>query len=129
MKNSKELGLFLTVGLVSAGVNFFSFYLILSLVGASYIVASTIAYILSVVIHFLGNRSFTFRVDHLDLTPQLKKYLVLLAINYCVTIMAVSTTVEICHLSPYLGTIIAIALTVGVGFLLSKRWVFNGKKS
>lgn len=127
MRSTRQLGLFLTVGLVSAIVNFVSFYVIWSLLGAGYVIASSAAYFLSVITHFFGNRNITFNMSHVNLTPQLKKYIILLVINYCITLIAISTSVEIYHLSPYLGTIIAIALTVGIGFLISQRWVFNGK--
>lgn len=128
MKSAKQLALFLTVGSLSAVVNFFTFYIVWSLLGVSYLIASSVAYFLSVVTHFLGNRYYTFQTRHLKLAPQLKKYGLVLAINYCITLMVISTSVKAFHLSPYIGTILAIGSTVMIGFLLSQRWVFHDKE-
>lgn len=124
MNNVKQFFLFLTVGSISAVVNFFTFFCTFNLMNLDYRFSVSIAYILSVVVHFLGNRYFTFQSHRQHSFSQIKRYMVLLLINYCLTLATVTTSVALLHLSPYIGIVLAIALTVGIGFIISKKYVF-----
>jgi len=85
----------------------------------------SLAYVLAVVIHFLGNRHFTFKSFQQPVSQQIPRYLVLAVINYFVTISAMYAVVEIFHYSPYLGIIFGIGGTVITGYLLSRFWIFK----
>jgi putative flippase GtrA len=125
MKQYKTLALFLSVGAASAVVNFGSFYAAYHLLAIDYQVAASIAYALSVAAHFLGNHLVTFRSAGTEVLPRLKKYAVMLAINYVVTLLTITFCVSVLGLSPYLGVVIAIAATVTTGYLISQKWVFK----
>ncbi len=126
MNQPKQVFLFLSVGGASAVVNFFSFYLAFNVCGMNYKIAASIAYALSVAAHFIGNHTITFRErEPVDVSPRLKKYAVLLLVNYCVTLFTVTASVNWLHLSPYAGIVLAIAVTVIIGYMLSQKWVFK----
>lgn len=125
MNNCKQFFLFLLVGSLSAIVNFFTFFCTFHLLNLDYRFSVSVAYILSVMTHFLGNRYFTFQSHHEPSFSQIKRYMVLLLVNYCLTLAIVTTSVAILHLSPYLGIVLAIAFTVGIGFIISKTYVFK----
>lgn len=124
-KHATSFGLFLSVGAISALVNFLSFAFFWHTLGLHYQVAVTFAYILSVITHFTGNRHFTFKQANNALSSQISKYLVMVALNYCVTLFVMHTVVVTFHLSPYLGIIASIAATISTGYIMSRCWVFT----
>jgi putative flippase GtrA len=115
---------FLLVGASSAIVYFLSFTLLWEFFHLNSKVAISTGYVLSVVVHFCGNRYFTFQAGQRHLKKQLPRYLVMIFINYLITLAVVHFVVNICLLSPYLGIAASIAATVMVGYFLSKFWIF-----
>lgn len=116
---------YLTIGTLSAVVYFTAFALLYNLLKVDYKIAVSIAYFLSAIFNFLANRYFTFQSHGKDLFLHLIKYTAMLAINYLITLAVVRFIVENLELSPYLGILGAIALTVGSGYLMAKYWVFQ----
>lgn len=123
--NQSSMLLFLLVGALSAIVNFASFSLLWKIFSINYQIAVSIAYILSVIVHFTSNRTITFKSYRENALQQIKKYLVLIVINYIITLMTLHIAVMILNLSPFLGIIFAIGLTVCTGYLISQFWVFR----
>lgn len=123
--NKRSILSFLAVGAASAIVNFASFGIFWSLVGLPYAYAVSIAYVLSVIFHFTANRHITFKSQGTNFLPQLSKYLVLIFINYFVTLFIVNYVVTVLHLSPYFGLVMAIGATVLTGYFMSRYWIFQ----
>ena len=91
----------------------------------NYKIAVSIAYLASVLTHFIANRRFTFQSHGHNLWPHIAKYCSLVVINYLITLAVVHIIVVELFLSPYLGIVGSIIATVLVGFLLAKLWVFT----
>jgi len=115
----------MTVGTISTTVNFSSFFLSWNMLHFNYKIAATIAYWLSVVAHFFGNRRFTFSGHDQQIRKQLPRYSVLLAFDYTVTMTAMMIAVEALKLNPYFGLIGSVGITSCTGFFLAKTWVFK----
>lgn len=117
---------FLCVGGFSAVVNFGSFTAMWHYLHWPNALSVTVSYFLSVLVHFLGNRYITFHeTKHQPLWDNLKKYGVMVFINYFISLLIVHVGVNNFHLLPPLTVVISIIVTVGLGFLLSKKWVFK----
>ena len=116
---------FLAVGATSALVYFLSFSVLWHFIHFTYQIAVSIAYALSVVVHFTANRRITFRAHGHALAAQLTKYFVMVAINYGITLWIMHGIVTNLNLTPYLGIMCSIALTVATGYLMAKFWVFR----
>ncbi len=125
MKPYKQILLFLSVGAGSAIVNFCAFALAWRVLKMDYKLAATLAYVLSVVVHFTGNHYITFQHRESNMIKRLKKYSVLLLVNYLTTLITITICVSVIHLSPYLSMAIAIMVTVIIGYALSQKWVFR----
>lgn len=123
--NYARLGLFLFVGAVTAAIYFALFTITWKWLHFDYKFAVSIAYILSVIFQFLANRQFTFKSKKENLLYQISKFIVLLMINYIITLIIVITLVNQFLFSPYLAIILSLGITVITGFLLSKLWVFK----
>lgn len=123
-----EIQRFLKFGLVgaaTAAIYFLVLAFYLEVLGANYNLAVSIAYIVSVVFQFITNKYFTFKSETTSVLPQLLKYLVLLTINYLLTILVVRFVVEKLGLTAYHGVLASIPLIMVVGYLLSKHWIFK----
>lgn len=116
---------YLCVGGVSAIVYFVVFTLCFRFIGMGYMVAISVGYIISVVVHFCGNRYFTFHAGLVSTAKSLvPKYGMMLACNYGISLLVMNILVTKAGYSPYLGVVASIAATVTSGFLLAKYWVF-----
>jgi len=116
---------FLTVGAIAAVINFSTFSLLFQMAHLNYKVAVSIGYLCSVIFHFTANRRFTFKSQGSDFFRHLSKYIVMISINYLITLAVVHFVVENLSLSPYIGVIAGIGCTVGIGYLMAKFWVFQ----
>lgn len=116
---------FITVGAIAALINFSSFAFFLQQLSLNYAVSISFSFILSVIFHFTANRYFTFKSRDVNFYHQLPKYLSMVLFNYVVTLCVMYFVVELRHLSPYLGNVIAIGMTVMTGYMLSRYWVFT----
>lgn len=125
--HGRSLLSFLTVGAIAAVINFSTFSFLWGLLKINYPFAVSVAYVLSVVFHFFANRRFTFKSSGAHFMPQIRKYLVMVGVNYLITLAVMFIVVETLGFSPYLGTISAIAMTVGIGYLMARFWVFHSK--
>ena len=120
---------FLTVGGAAALVQFAALAFCLHVLDFWYQFAVGVAYILSVVFHFLANRRFTFQ---LNVDPQFEevfRYLTLVVGNLVITLIVTVFVIEVLGLTAYMATVISIAATIGVTFVASKYWVFKKRES
>ena len=124
-QNRVSIAWFIIVGTLCAGVHLSSFQLLWKIAHVHYQVAVSIAYVLSVLVHFFANRQVVFKNHTTELAVQLPRYIFMLAINYLVTLLVVSVAVEILSLQPIVGIVLAIGCTVNVSYLLSRFWVFR----
>lgn len=116
------------IGLLTAGIYFSVMWVADSLLGFGYFLAVTAAYVAATSFQFNANRQFTFRASAEGQHKQIRRYLVLLAINYIVTVLIVSICVERLGLSAYIGVCVSVLVTVFVGYCLSHFWVFKNRK-
>jgi len=126
--HKKTMLLFIIVGLVSAFVNIGSFTLLWGMMKIDYRISVSIAYVAAVIVHFSLNRNLTFKGRSTLSLYQISKYLTMLATNYCITLFIMRIVVEQFQLSPYVGIVAAIGMTMWISYLLLRYWVFKEKK-
>lgn len=86
------------------------------------------SYLMAVSFPFFANRKFTFLASSGDVRAQVIRHVSVLLLNYLIAISVVSCLVNLLVFSHYLTAVIAIGVTVAVGDLTSKFWVFNNKE-
>lgn len=96
--------------------------------GIEYRTVISVSYLIAVSFHFYANRKFTFAASDGVVHVQVTRYISVLLLNYLITIAIVSYLVEFSFFSYYTAAMIAIVLTIVVGYLTSKFWVFNKKE-
>lgn len=116
---------FLMVGGFTTVVYFALFTIFYKFMHINYKVAVSGAFIGGAAVQFFLNRNLTFKSRHRNVVWQIVKYISMITINYCITLFIVKSMVEILLLSPYIGSVISIGVTVFTGYLMGKFWVFK----
>jgi putative flippase GtrA len=93
-----------------------------------YRIAVSCAYFITVVAHFLLNRSFTYGQTGGAIALDTVKYGIMLLANYLITLSITTATVELARLTPYYGIIFSTLVTAFTSFLLMKHYVFVRKE-
>lgn len=120
----RTLFIFLIVGALTALIYFTSFAFLWNLNHINYKIAVSISYTLAVVFQFTANFKFTFESDNCCLFKKIMRYLAVILINYFITLGVVHVAVENLLLSPYIGIVFSVGITVVVGYLLARFWIF-----
>jgi putative flippase GtrA len=113
------------VGAATAAIYFLVLAFHLEVLGVNYHWAVSVAYLVSVAFQFIANKYFTFQSKSQSVLAQLSKYLMLLLVNYAVTIFVVRFVVEKLGLSAYHGVLASIPLIMVIGYVLSRHWIFK----
>jgi putative flippase GtrA len=124
----RNLALFLFVGAAAAGVYFGLLALFLEVIHLDYRISVSAAYLLAVTFHFLSNRYITFRASGNEITPQVVRYLVVVGVNYVLTLAIVFVVVEILRSSAYIGVALSVTVTVIFSYAASRAWIFRRKE-
>lgn len=125
VQQQKKLISFLTVGTLTAVVYFSLFTLLWRWLHLHYKIAVSISYCVAVMFQFFSNRHVTFKSAQENVLYQAFKFGVLLIINYILTIVIVTWSVNTLRVSPYLGIILSLTITVFTGFFISKCWIYK----
>jgi putative flippase GtrA len=125
LTNFGQLCRFGLVGIATFGVNFLAFSVFFGLLHLDYRVAVSLAYLLTVCCHFLLNKRFTFGATEQKLRDNAPRYVLMLGLNYVITIVAAWLTVEVVGASPYFGVVASTAGTALSSFFVMKYFVFR----
>lgn len=121
---------FFKFGIVGC-INTFSswiFYYSLLFLNVHYLIATTIAYILSSIIGFLLNKDWVFKKKIYDYHAIIKYYVVY-GSSYLINIICMYIFVDILNISELIAPILTLFVTVPYNFLFSKLWVFTKKEN
>jgi putative flippase GtrA len=123
--HKKTFSLFVLTGATSAAVNIGLFAVFWSWLRFNYLVAVTLAYGFAVIVHFNMNRRLTFRCHGANFSSHLTKYIIMLTINFMITLLIVNFTVKGLHWSPYWSVVVSIGVTMMISYYLARNWVFK----
>ena len=117
------------VGAVTAAIYFLILAFQLESLRFNYTLSVSIAYVVAVVFHFIANRFFTFGAEKANVLIQLPKYLILLFVNYLLTIFIARFVVNKIGLSAYYGVLASVPVIMVIGYALSKFWIYKQVRS
>lgn len=123
-----QLFRFFIVGVTTFALNFCLVWLFYGKAALDYRIAVSCAYFITVVAHFILNRSFTYGQKGGSIAPDTLKYCIMLLANYLITLSITTATVELAKLTPYYGIIFSTFATAFSSFLLMKHFVFVRKE-
>ncbi len=123
-----QLFRFFVVGITTFVLNLCLVWLFYGKALLDYRIAVSCAYFITVVAHFLLNRSFTYGQTGGAIALDTVKYGIMLLANYLITLSITTATVELARLTPYYGIIFSTLVTAFTSFLLMKHYVFVRKE-
>lgn len=88
--------------------------------------ATTIAYGLSVIVHFLLNKFLNFKSFERSILHQLRTYLAVVTFCWLITVLVVQIGVNWLSLPPVVATMVAIVINIPLGFLGNRYLTFEG---
>ena len=112
------------VGILTFTLNIILLWFFYSYMKANYVVAISFAYVLTVVLHFILNRNFTFQIKQSSIPLQGLRYTFLLGGNYLSTMAIGWLVVGLFQLTPYVSVLLSTAIISISNFLLMKNFVF-----
>lgn len=121
--NRGYLSKFIFVGIFTFIVNISIFHLLYSQLVLDYRLSVSVAWVLTVLLHFTMNRIITFRAGSVDVIRHSRRYLLMLSFNYFMTMVVVWSAVHLLG-SPYLGIATSTALTAVSSFVSMRYYVF-----
>ena len=122
-------GQFIKFGIVGV-INTLSswvFYYSLLFLGVHYIIATTVAYILSSIIGFILNKVWVFKSKN-KVSSSLFKYIVTYGSSYLLNVGVMYLLVDIIGISDKIAPLLVLFVTVPYNYIFSKLWVFKKKK-
>jgi len=116
---------FSIVGLSNTAVNWAIYYALLFF-GVYYLIAASVAFIVSVLNAYFWSSRFVFRTNKKNFS-QLAKIYSSYGFTFALSIAAMYVMVDIIGLSEYIAPLVTIFITVPLNFLLNKFWVFKSR--
>lgn len=115
---------FVVVGVGGFALNVLAFTVLFGL-GAWYLAASILAYLISNVAMYVGNRYFTFGLAHDGFVAAYVRYALVAGVVAVLTALLLAAFVEGLGVDPRLAQALALSLLVPLSFLLSQRFAFR----
>lgn len=123
-----QLVVFIIIGFLTFGINFGSFHLFFGKFHLDYKLATSFAYVITLVSHFLLHRSFTFKASQQKIKNNIGKYFCMLFVNYMNALVTMWFLINILRESPYLGIVASTGTSAIISFFMMKYFVFGSQK-
>lgn len=116
---------FLLVGVFTLLVNLAIFYLSIEIFDIDLTESVGIAYWITVLLHFMLNRQFTFRAENQSIVANIIRYSIMLLFNFLLTLVGLWITIQVLHLSPYFNVFFSTTTSAVSSYVLMKYFVFR----
>ena len=123
--NIKQIILFTIIGLITFALNFILIFFTNEVLELNYKVAISISYFITVLFHFNLHRIYTFRGHDSSVIKHGFRYLIMLFINYCITLVTAIIVVDFSGIKPYYSILFSVPLTAFSSFIIMKYLVFK----
>lgn len=121
--------MFLLIGCIVYVVDVSLAWLMLRINGFSVSISVTIAYIVGVITHFFLNNKLTFSDSSLHWGKKLRGYILVLVINYCITLVTVQTILAMLIDNIIIAKSIAALITAVTGYWGMRNIAFVNNQS
>jgi putative flippase GtrA len=115
---------FLLVGILNTTIQYVVFWILLSVAGINYLLASVLGYCLGMINSYVMNRRWTFASKNPQVLSEGMKFIAvnLLALGTNMALLFFLVSLE--HFRPQMAQLWAIAGSVAVNFALNRIWTF-----
>lgn len=124
--NNLQIYRFCVVGILTFIMHLITFYISNNYIGLSLTSSSTTAYWLTTLMHFILNQNFVFKVSKKKShTKQKIKYLMMIFLNYVITLVGLYIIVDILKYNPYINIFFSTIINTVFNYLWMKNFVFK----
>jgi putative flippase GtrA len=116
---------FSVVGFINTAASYLAFFILLEVGHVPYLLSSILAYLLSILISYIGNKYWTFKTSATALHVEFIKFFILNMIGLAINTALMAFLVEIFNVHPLVAQILAMAVVIFYNFFGSKHWVFR----
>lgn len=129
MKLIKNYKQFIKFGLVAVSYNVVAYivYILIIYWGYNYLLASTTAFFLGIVLSYLLNKQIVFNSKHQDYTTIIR-YTIFYAFLLGLNLVLLRTFVYSLKVNPYLAQILVTGIAALVSYNVMRIFVFKGEK-
>lgn len=128
MKNKKEVISYLIFGVLTTLVNIVVYGLLTKLFSVDYRIATTIAWVLSVLFAFITNKLFVFESKSMALSSVMKElssFILFRLVSYLLDLTIMIVMVEWLVLNDLFSKIVANVVVVIINYFASKLFIFK----
>jgi len=122
--NFRQIIVFTAIGGTTFLINNGIYLFLLNIVKMSYGISVSVAYVLTLFIHYTLHKKITYQ-SNAGHTKEVIKYSLMLAINYSITMATAYTAIEILHINMNYLIIYTSISTYASSYLLMKYYVFK----
>jgi putative flippase GtrA len=119
---SRQFLIFVAGGLISAVIDICAMQLMIAM-DVNPLLAATAGFFLGLFFNYIYHVVLTF--ESTTTLPVLFRFLVVVGINYIITILLIYISLSILHEGALPGKILSLPIVAANGYLLSKYWVFK----
>jgi len=116
---------FSIVGFINTAVSYLVFFILLEIGHVAYLLSSILAYLVGIIISYIGNKYWTFRASRTAVREEFIKFFILNLIGLAINTAIMACLVEIFKLNPLIAQILAMSVVIFYNFSGSKFWVFK----
>lgn len=130
MNRKKEVFNYLLFGGLTTLVNIVTYYLFVTLLHVDYKVATTIAWIVSVLFAYITNKKYVFNSKHSTLAQVFKEFFYFMGfrvLSYFIDIFSMILLVGVMHINDLFAKIVANVIVVVFNYFASKYVIFKKK--
>ncbi|MGG0237123.1 GtrA family protein [Bacillus rhizoplanae] len=127
---TKEIFNYLLFGGLTTLVNIVTYYVCATLAGMDYKVATTIAWIVSVLFAYITNKKYVFSSQHTSFAHAMKEFVYFMGfrvLSYFIDLFSMIALVEWLGINDLVSKIIANVIVVVVNYFASKYIIFKKK--
>ncbi len=115
--------IFLFIGVTSAIIDVGSLYILKKFFSLGDIIAISIAFLLGLIFNYICNTYLTFKSRISK--ERFIRYLILVIINYLITLFLINILIELFTVNIILAKIISLPIIVVISYSVSKSWVYK----
>ena len=131
MKESVRILRFIIVGTMNAMIIALVVWVMMHLIGADYIPANIVAYIIAQTHNFIGSKYWVFAADEgqkSHVRTQIVFFLTAFGIAYCMQFLFLVLLVELLHFNEYLAQFLGLFVYGAVNFYCNRFITFRANK-
>lgn len=110
---------------VSNTLVYFAIYYGLIYINTNYIVANTLAYIISSIWGYTLNKKWVFKQSTEKITKSIIKYYIVYGSSFFINILCMYIFVDLLNFSKIIAPILTMGITVPYNFIFNKIWAFK----